>query len=79
MISWNFFFETVLNGSLWDHVISIFGSNLTIAASGKMVTDYRHVLWQNRSDFEEIMASKVGVPPLESQISKELSMLKVKY
>ena len=33
---------------------------------------------QNWSDFEEIMASKVGVPSLKSQISENLSMLKVK-
>ena len=33
---------------------------------------------QNQSDFEEIMASKVGVSTLKGQISKELSVLNVK-
>ena len=32
---------------------------------------------QNWSDFEEIMASKVGVPTLKGQILENLSMLKV--
>ena len=34
---------------------------------------------QNWSDSEEIMASKVGVPPLKCQVSENLSMLKVKH
>ena len=63
-------------------MISIFGSMVIIATSGKMVTDFRHVLWskyqQNWSDFEEIMASKVGVPPLKGHISKKFIVLKVK-
>ena len=45
---------------------------MTIATSGKMVTDHWHVLskyQQNWSNFEEIMASKVGVP-LKGQNSK---------
>ena len=57
-------------------MISIFGRNVIIATSGKMATDYRRVLCQNTS--RKIMASKVGVPPLKGQISKTLSMLKVK-
>ena len=52
-------------------MISIFGSNVSIATSGKTVTDYQ-------CNFEEIMASKVGVPPLKGQISKGLNELKVK-
>ena len=40
---------------------------------GVFVSNYQ----QNWSDFEEIMASKVGVPPLKEQVSENLSMLKV--
>ena len=41
---------------------------------GMFVSKYQ----QNWSDFEEIMASKVGVLPLKGQVSENLSMLKVK-
>ena len=54
---------------------------MTIATSGKKC-DYRRVcvkLPAKLSDFEEIMASKVGVPPLKGQVSKNLSMLKVNW
>ena len=40
-------------------------------AIGVFVSNYQ----QNWSDFEEIMASKVRVPPLKGQVLENLSML----
>ena len=57
------FFMIVLNISQSDHVISIFGSHMTITTSGKLVTYCHCVLWQtvtNQANFKEVMAFQVG-------------------
>ena len=57
-----FFFMTILTGSQSGHMIFIFGSNVIIATSSKMAPDYLPVLTKyQQTNFEEIMASKVGV------------------
>ena len=63
MISYDFFFYISLQHAPVGHVTAIFGNHVTTAT--------------NWSDSEEIMASKVGVPPFKGHVSENLSMLKV--